>query len=143
MFFKTYEITEIKGPYQTIPGERLWPFVELGSPLPFYLMRLESEVEGATLGHEILTANVRELINFAEGRYRPFRLLGVDLIFNGPYQNRRTFHALHEVWSVPKSGALRFIVDDEVALDLDPSGKGIDASKVQLIFRSPQLQEAE
>lgn len=142
MYFQTYEKTELKNIYQARPGERLWPFVEVGFPLPFYLMHLESEseIEDETLGYEIITANVVELINFADGRYPPLRLLGVDLLFNAPHQNRRTFHRLHEVWNVPERGALRFIVDDGVALDLDPSGRGIDTSEVKLLFQSPVLQ---
>lgn len=77
--------------------------------------------------------------------YLSLRLLAVDLLFNSPSQDRRSFHKLKEVWSAPKSGVLRFIVDDGAALDLDLSGRGIDASQVELelIFRSVELQEAE
>lgn len=141
MFFQTYEKTELKSPFQDDSGERMWPFVELGLPLPLYLMRLESGAKGETIGHEILTANVQELLNFAQGRYRSLRLLAVDLLFNSPSQARRSFHKLKELWSAPKAGVLRFIVDDDIALDLDLTGRGLDASQVELerIFRSPEL----
>lgn len=137
MFFKTHKRAELKVPYQTAPGEQLWSFVELESPLPIYMMHTEIEAEGVTLGGEVLAQNVLELIKFAEGRDQAHRLLAVDLIFNAPGLERRSFHRLNEVWRAPENGALRFIVDDGAALDLDHSGQGFDASTLQLIFRSP------
>ena len=137
MFFKTHKRAELKVPYQTAPGEKLWSFVELEFPLPVYIMRTEIDAEGVTLGGEVLSQNVLELIKFAEGRDQAHRLLAVDLIFNAPGLERRSFHRLNEVWRAPENGALRFIVDDGAALDLDLSGQGFDASTLQLIFRSP------
>lgn len=137
MYFRSYEKTELKGFYQTVQGEHLWPFVEVGFPLPLYLLQTETEVEGEIFRREIQAAHVTELIKFADGLYPEFRLLTVDLLFNSPSQNRRTFHKLHEIWASPQGGALRFIVDHGTALDLDPSGKGIDKSHVKLIFRTP------
>lgn len=142
MFFKTQKRAELKVPYQTAPGEKLWSFVELESPLPVYMMRTEIEVEGVTLGGEVQAQNVLELIKFAEGRDQSHRLLAVDLLFNAPGLERRSFHRLNEVWRAPESGALRFIVDDGAALDLDHSGQGFDVSTLQLIFRSPALQSS-
>ena len=137
MFFKTQKRAELKVPYQTAPGEKLWSFVELEFPLPVYIMRTEIDAEGVTLGGEVLSQNVLELIKFAEGRDQSQRLLAVDLLFNAPGMARRSFHRLNEVWRAPENGALRFIVDDGAALDLDLSGQGFDASTLQLIFRSP------
>jgi hypothetical protein len=137
MFFKTHKRAELKVPYQTAPGEKLWSFVELEFPLPVYIMRTEIDAEGVTLGGEVLSQNVLELIKFAEGRDQSQRLLAVDLLFNAPGMARRSFHRLNEVWRAPENGALRFIVDDGAALDLDLSGQGFDASTLQLIFRSP------
>ena len=137
MFFKTHKRAELKVPYQTAPGEKLWSFVELEFSLPVYVMRTEIEAEGVTLGGEVLSQNVLELIKFAEGRDQSQRLLAVDLLFNAPGMARRSFHRLNEVWRAPENGALRFIVDDGAALDLDLSGQGFDASTLQLIFRSP------
>lgn len=137
MFFKTQKRAELKVPYQTAPGEQLWSFVELESPLPIYMMHTEIEAEGVTLGGEVLSQNVLELIKFAEGRDQSQRLLAVDLLFNAPGMARPSFHRLNEVWRAPENGALRFIVDDGAALDLDLSGQGFDASTLQLIFRSP------
>lgn len=142
MFFKTHKRAELKVPYQTAPGEQLWSFVELESPLPIYMMHTEIEAEGVTLGGEVLAQNVLELIKFAEGRDQAHRLLAVDLIFNAPGLERRSFHRLNEVWRAPENGALRFIVDDGAALDLDLSGQGFDASTLQLIFRSPALRSS-
>jgi len=142
MFFKTQKRAELKVPYQTAPGEKLWSFVELEFSLPVYVMRTEIEAEGVTLGGEVLALNVLELIKFAEGRDQSHRLLAVDLLFNAPGLERRSFHRLNEVWRAPESGALRFIVDDGAALDLDHSGQGFDASTLQLIFRSPALQSS-
>ena len=137
MFFKTHKRAELKVPYQTAPGEKLWSFVELEFPLPVYIMRTEIDAEGVTLGGEVLSQNVLELIKFAERRDQSQRLLAVDLLFNAPGMARRSFHRLNEVWRAPENGALRFIVDDGAALDLDLSGQGFDASTLQLIFRSP------
>ena len=137
MFFKTQERAELKVPYQIASGEKLWSFVELEFPLPVYIMRTEIDAEGVTLGGEVLSQNVLELIKFAEGRDQSQRLLAVDLLFNAPGMARRSFHRLNEVWRAPENGALRFIVDDGAALDLDLSGQGFDASTLQLIFRSP------
>ena len=142
MFFKTHKRAELKVPYQTAPGEKLWSFVELEFPLPVYIMRTEIDAEGVTLGGEVLSQNVLELIKFAEGRDQSQRLLAVDLLFNAPGMARPSFHRLNEVWRAPENGALRFIVDDGAALDLDHSGQGFDASTLQLIFRSPALRSS-
>lgn len=142
MFFKTHKRAELKVPYETAPGEKLWSFVELESPLPVYMMHTEIEAEGVTLGGEVLALNVLELIKFAEGRDHSHRLLAVDLLFNAPGLERRSFHRLNEVWRAPANGALRFIVDDGAALDLDVSGQGFDASTLQLIFQAPALQSS-
>ncbi|TXG94967.1 MAG: hypothetical protein E6R09_16375 [Rhodocyclaceae bacterium] len=142
MFFKTHKRAELKVPYQTAPGEKLWSFVELEFPLPVYIMRTEIDAEGVTLGGEVLSQNVLELIKFAEGRDQSQRLLAVDLLFNAPGMARPSFHRLNEVWRAPENGALRFIVDDGAALDLDLSGQGFDASTLQLIFRSPALRSS-
>lgn len=142
MFFKTHKRAELKVPYETAPGEKLWSFVELEFSLPVYVMRTEIEAEGVTLGGEVLALNVLELIKFAEGRDHSHRLLAVDLLFNAPGLERRSFHRLNEVWRAPANGALRFIVDDGAALDLDLSGQGFDASTLQLIFRSPALRSS-
>jgi len=142
MFFKTQKRAELKVPYQTAPGEKLWSFVELEFSLPVYVMRTEIEAEGVTLGGEVLALNVLELIKFAEGRDHSHRLLAVDLLFNAPGLERRSFHRLNEVWRAPANGALRFIVDDGAALDLDVSGQGFDASTLQLIFQAPALHSS-
>jgi hypothetical protein len=144
MFFKTHKRAELKVPYETAPGEKLWSFVELEFSLPVYVMRTEIEAEGVTLGGEVLALNVLELIKFAEGEGRDHshRLLAVDLLFNAPGLERRSFHRLNEVWRAPANGALRFIVDDGAALDLDVSGQGFDASTLQLIFQAPALQSS-
>lgn len=142
MFFKTHKRAELKVPYETAPGEKLWSFVELEFSLPVYVMRTEIEAEGVTLGGEVLSQNVLELIKFAEGRDHSHRLLAVDLLFNAPGLERRSFHRLNEVWRAPANGALRFIVDDGAALDLDVSGQGFDASTLQLIFQAPALQSS-
>jgi len=142
MFFKTHKRAELKVPYETAPGEKLWSFVELEFSLPVYVMRTEIEAEGVTLGGEVLALNVLELIKFAEGRDHSHRLLAVDLLFNAPGLERRSFHRLNEVWRAPANGALRFIVDDGAALDLDVSGQGFDASTLQLIFQAPALQSS-
>jgi hypothetical protein len=142
MFFKTHKRAELKVPYETAPGEKLWSFVELEFSLPVYVMRTEIEAEGVTLGGEVLALNVLELIKFAEGRDQSHRLLAVDLLFNAPGLERRSFHRLNEVWRAPANGALRFIVDDGAALDLDVSGQGFDASTLQLIFQAPALQSS-
>lgn len=141
MFFKTQKRAELKVPYQTAPGEKLWSFVELELPLPLYVMRTEIEAEGVTLGGEVLTLDVMELIKFSE-RDPSHRLAAVDLLFNSPDQERRSFHRLNEIWRAPENGALRFIVDDGAALDLDLLGQGFDASTLQLIFRAPALQSS-
>ncbi|WP_418648986.1 hypothetical protein ACNQFN_22655 (plasmid) [Thauera butanivorans] len=142
MFFKTHKRAELKVPYETAPGEKLWSFVELEFSLPVYVMRTEIEAEGVTLGGEVLALNVLELIKFAEGRDHSHRLLAVDLLFNAPGLERRSFHRLNEVWRAPANGALRFIVDDGAALDLDVSGQGFDASTLQLIFQAPALHSS-
>lgn len=142
MFFKTHKRAELKVPYETAPGEKLWSFVELEFSLPVYVMRTEIEAEGVTLGGEVLALNVLELIKFAEGRDQSHRLLAVDLLFNAPGLERRSFHRLNEVWRAPANGALRFIVDDGAALDLDVSGQGFDASTLQLIFQAPALHSS-
>jgi hypothetical protein len=138
-FFRTYKKSELKSVHGAEPGEQRWPFVQVGLPTPIYLMQLERAVEeDATLGYEILTADLAELVNFSEGRYPPLRLVSVDLLISIPPVSRRTFHALREVWSPPKGGALRFIVDDGVTLDFDPLQKGIDAAALQCVFRAPE-----
>lgn len=142
MFFKTHKRAELKVPYETAPGEKLWSFVELEFSLPVYVMRTEIEAEGVTLGGEVLALNVLELIKFAEGRDHSHRLLAVDLLFNAPGLERRSFHRLNEVWRAPANGALRFIVDDGAALNLDVSGQGFDASTLQLIFQAPALHSS-
>lgn len=101
-------------------------------------MQLERAVEeDATIGYEILTTDLAELVNFAEGRYPPLRLVNVDLLISIPPVSRRTFHALREVWVPPEGGALRFIVDDGVTLDFDPLQKGMDAAALQCLFKAP------
>lgn len=142
MFFKTHKRAELKVPYETAPGEKLWSFVELEFSLPVYVMRTEIEAEGVTLGGEVLALNVLELIKFAEGRDHSHRLLAVNLLFNAPGLERRSFHRLNEVWRAPANGALRFIVDHGAALDLDVSGQGFDASTLQLIFQAPALHSS-
>ena len=137
-FFRTYKKSELKGVYAAEPGEQRWPFVQIGLPTPVYLMQLESAVEEeATIGFEILTGDLAELINFSAGRYPPLRLLSVDLLISIPPVSRRTFHALREVWAPPEAGALRFIVDDGVTLDFNPLQKGMDAAALQCLFKAP------
>lgn len=142
MFFKTQKRAELKVPYKTAPGEQLWSAVELEFPLPIYIMHTEIEAEGETLGSEVLTLNLLELMKFAEGRDPVHQLVAVDLLFNAPGLERRSFHRLNEVWRAPESGALRFLVEEGVVLDFDPTGKGLDASALQLIFRTPALESA-
>lgn len=138
-FFRTYKKSELKSAHGAEPGEQRWPFVQIGLPTPVYLMQLERDVEeDATIGYEILTADLAELVNFSEGRYPPLRLVSVDLLISIPPVSRRTFHALREVWVPPEGGALRFIVDDRVTLDFDPLQQGIDAAALQCVFRAPE-----
>jgi hypothetical protein len=106
-FFRTYKKSELKSVHGAEPGEQRWPFVQVGLPTPIYLMQLERAVEeDATIGYEILTADLAELVNFSEGRYPPLRLVSVDLLISIPPVSRRTFHALREVWVPPEGGAL-------------------------------------
>ena len=138
-FFRTYKKSELKSAHGAEPGEQRWPFVQIGLPTPVYLMQLERDVEeDATIGYEILTADLAELVNFSEGRYPPLRLVSVDLLISIPPVSRRTFHALREVWVPPEGGALRFIVDDGVTLDFDPLQQGIDAAALQCVFRATE-----
>lgn len=137
-YFRTYEKSELKGMHAAEPGEQRWPFVQIGLPTPLYLMRLESAIEeDATIGYEILTADLAELVNFSEGRYPPLRLASVDLLISIPPVPRRTFHALREVWVPPEGGAFRFIVNDQVTLDFNPLQNRFDPDALQCIFRAP------
>jgi hypothetical protein len=137
-FFRTYKKSELKSVHGAEPGEQRWPFVQVGLPTPIYLMQLERAVEeDATIGYEILTADLAELVNFSEGRYPPLRLVSVDLLISIPPVSRRTFHALREVWVPPQGGAYRFIVDDQVTLDFNPLQNRFDADALQCIFRAP------
>lgn len=140
MFFKTYKRAELKVPYHKAPGEQLWSFIEMEFLLPFFIIQTELETEGLKIDSEVLAINVVELMKFAEGRDPLHRLVAVDLVFNAPGLERRSFHRLNEVWRAPESGALRFLVDEGAVLDFDLSGKGLDASTLQLIFRSPALE---
>ena len=140
-FFRTYKKSELKGTHGAEPGEQRWPFVQIGLPAPVYLMQLERDVEeDATIGYEILTADLAELVNFSEGRYPPLRLVSVDLLISIPPVSRRTFHALREVWIPPEGGAFRFIVDDQVTLDFNPLQNHFDPATLQCIFKAPPAE---
>ncbi len=140
-FFRTYKKSELKIAHGAEPGEQRWPFVQIGLPTPVYLMQLERDVEeDATIGYEILTADLAELINFSEGRYPPLRLVSVDLLISMPPVSRRTFHALREVWTPPDGGFFRFIVDDQVTLDFNPFQGRFDPATLQCIFKAPPAE---